>query len=100
MKIKIYLLMISLLFMVLLISGCTTATIQDIKNSDYVGKKVTVSGTVQNTIKLGSLSGYTIKDKTDSISVSSEDLPSEGSKIFVTGTLIKDTILGYYIKVD
>ncbi len=97
---KNILLIISLLVTTLFIFGCMATTIKDVKNSDYVGKKVTVSGTVQNTIKLGTLSGYTIKDETDSIGVSSQTLPEEGSKISVTGILIKDTILGYYIKVN
>lgn len=96
---KINLFIISLLFTTILItSGCVTHKIDDIKNSDYVGRKVTVSGTVQNTIKLGPLSGFTIKDDTDTIGVSSDSLPAEGSEIRVTGTLVKDTILGYYIQ--
>ena len=86
---------------ILFISGCTaTASIEDIKHLDYEGKTVTATGTVQNTIKLGELSGYTLKDKTDTIIVSSQALPKEGDTISVTGTLIRDSILGYYIKVD
>lgn len=94
------LLIIGLLFAMIFIYGCTATTIKDVKDQDFVGKRVTVSGTVQNTIKLGALSGYTIKDKTDSIGVSSESLPTEGSEIHVTGILMKDTIFGYYIKAD
>lgn len=77
-----------------------TKDISDIKNSDYIGKTVKVRGVVENTIKIGSLSGYTLKDETESISVSSQNLPKEGDKITVKGTLIKDTLLGFYIKVD
>ena len=95
-----YLLIIGLLFVLIFISGCISTNIKDVKNSDHVGKRITVYGTVQNTIKIGSLSGYTIKDNTDTISVSSETLPKEGSQVSVTGVLIKDTLLGYYIKVD
>ncbi|MGM5482726.1 MAG: hypothetical protein ACQESF_04655 [Nanobdellota archaeon] len=82
-------------------SGCTTTiAIEDVKNQDNVGKTVSVYGTVKNTINIGELSGYTIEDETDTISVSSESLPEEGTKIRVTGTLVKDTLFGYYIKAD
>lgn len=94
------LLIIGLLFAMIFISGCTSTMIEDVKNPDYVGKRVIVSGTVQNTLKLGALSGYTIKDETASIGVSSESLPAEGSEVRVAGILMKDTIFGYYIKSD
>jgi hypothetical protein len=101
MKFKINLLLIvGVLFAVILISGCVTSTIKDVKTSDNVGTKVVVAGTVENTLKIGSISGYTLKDKTDTIRISSESLPEEGSEIRVTGVLMKDTILGYYIKAD
>ena len=74
--------------------------IADIKNEDHVGKTVTVMGAVQNTVKIGSLSGYTLKDDTDTIAVSSEQLPKEGDTVTVTGTLMHDTLFGYYIKVS
>jgi hypothetical protein len=74
--------------------------ITDIKNGEHVGKTVIVRGVVQTTIKLGSLSGYTLKDNTDTIAVSSQQLPKEGETITVRGTLIHDTLLGYYIKVS
>jgi cytochrome c-type biogenesis protein CcmE len=74
--------------------------IADIKNEAHVGKSVTVRGIVESTIKLGSLSGYTLKDDTDTIAVSSEQLPKEGDTITVTGTLMHDTLFGYYIKVS
>ena len=94
------LLLITLLFAMILLSGCMTTKISDVKSADYVGKTVTVSGTVQNTIKIGDLSGFTIKDETGTIGVSSESLPAEGTKITVTGTLMKDALLGYYIEVS
>ncbi len=97
---KSYLLIISLLVLAVFIAGCAATSIKDVKNPDYVGKQVTVLGTVQNTIKIGALSGYTIKDATGSIGVSSTTLPAEGSNIRVTGILVKDTLLGYYIKVN
>jgi len=77
-----------------------TSKIVDIKNGEHVGKTVTVRGIVQTTIKIGSLSGYTLKDNTDTIAVSSQQLPKEGETITVSGTLIHDTLLGYYIKVS
>lgn len=93
---------IILLFaLIVIISGCNmTISIEDVKDSDHVGKTVTISGTVQDTIKLGELSGYTIKDATGTMGISSQSLPKEGTNIRVTGTLVKDTLPGYYIKAD
>jgi len=91
-------LLIALAFCTLLLIGCASK-ISEVKNEKYMGKTVTLTGTVENTIKIGSLSGYTLKDDTGTIGVSSETLPKEGDKITISGVLIKDTILGYYIKV-
>jgi hypothetical protein len=83
----------------LLLAGCATQSIKEIKSPDYVGKDVMIAGTVESTIKLGGLSGFTLTDKNgDSIGVKSDSLPKEGSTITVRGILIKDTILGYYIQ--
>lgn len=84
----------------LVFAGCTTQNIEDVKTSENVGEKVSVKGTVQTTIKIGSLSGYTLSDDTGSIAVASESLPAEGDEIRVSGTLIRDSLLGYYIKVE
>jgi RNase P/RNase MRP subunit p29 len=93
----------NVLFIILVLSllvGCTQK-ISDIKNEEYVGKEVSIRGTVQGTIKLGKLSGYTLVDGDgNKIGVSSESLPAEGSTITVKGTLIKGPLLGYYIKAD
>jgi len=91
-------LLIALAFCALLLCGCASK-ISEVKNEKYIGKTVTLTGTVENTIKIGSLSGYTLKDETGTIGVSSETLPKEGDKITVSGVLIKDTIFGYYVKV-
>ncbi len=77
-----------------------TSRIIDIKNEANIGQTVAVKGTVQTTVKIGELSGYTLSDGTETIAVSSQQLPQEGETITVRGTLIKDTILGYYIKVN
>ena len=76
----------------------SVSKIANVKNEDHVGKTVIVGGVVQATIKLGSLSGYTLKDDTDTIAVSSEQLPKEGQTVTVTGVLMHDTLFGYYIK--
>jgi len=84
--------------MLVLLAGCAQ-NIADIKNPEHVGKTVTVSGTVEGVIKLGPISGYTLKDSNgDKIGVAAERLPAEGDKMTVKGVLIKDTLLGYYIK--
>ena len=80
--------------------GCAQS-IAEIKDEDHIGETVIVSGTVESVIKIGSLSAYTLKDENgDTIGVSAERLPAEGDKVIVKGTLIKDTIFGYYIKQD
>lgn len=82
-----------------LLIGCSTQSISEVKSEDNVGKKVMVSGTVKESIKLGELSGYVLEDDSgDKIKVSSDSLPAEGEDITVSGTLIRDTIFGYYIQ--
>jgi hypothetical protein len=61
---------------------------------------VTVSGTVTNVVSIGGLSFYTLEDDTGVIPISAKDLPAKDDKITVRGVLIKDSIVGYYIKFD
>ncbi len=84
----------------LLLFGCIgTTPLKDLeqKPADFVGKKITVSGTVENPIHRGSLSGYTLTEGNSSIIVSSQSLPADGKKMTVTGTWMHDTIFGYYL---
>jgi hypothetical protein len=81
-------------------TACSVKNIADVKTEENFGKTVTVQGTVESSFKIGSLSGYTVKDDTDTIGVSAQALPQEGAKVRVTGVLMKDTLLGYYIKED
>ena len=91
---------IVLLVLMLVLAGCTQ-TVEQVKKEENIGKTVTVAGTAQGVIKIGKLSGYTVVDKNgDKIGVASEALPAEGDAISVKGVLMKDTILGYYIKVS
>lgn len=95
------LIFIMLVLAVLTLSGCSTQTIQEIKNQEHVGKTVAVRGEVTATIKLGPISGYTLTDSNkDTIGVATNDLPKEGSTVTAKGVLMKDTLLGYYIKTD
>jgi hypothetical protein len=89
-----------MIIVVLFTAGCMQSqNIADIKNSDHVGKTVTVSGTVQKTLKIGEISGYTLKDSAgNTIAVSSETLPKEGSSMTVSGVLTKGIVFDYYIK--
>src|SRR3989344_5696906 len=89
-----------LLLLVLLLLTACASSIEEVKNPDNVGRKVTVSGTVKTTFKFGSLSGYVVEDETGSIGVSSEELPQEGTQERVSGVLMKDTLFGYYVKVE
>lgn len=88
-----------LLALLLLGAGCGTVAIKDILNNPdkYMGKEVMVEGTVNNTIKIGSLSGFTLVDGNDKIAVSSQTLPAEGKRVVVQGTLMKEIFIGNYI---
>jgi hypothetical protein len=88
----------------LLLFGCMgigETPIKELKDNPdkYVGEKVTASGTVENTIKIGSLSGYSLVDENgNKITVSSKSLPAEGSKKTVSGVFMKDSLFGYYLQ--
>ena len=84
----------------LFLFGCVAGqSINDIKTEQNVGKTVVVSGTVTDVTSIGGLSYYILEDDSGSIPVSSSRLPAKGDKITANGTLIKDTLVGYYIKV-
>lgn len=88
---KIIFAIIILTILCFTLTACTTK-IADIKaNPDnYLGKQVSVSGTVKNTMKLGEFSGYNLADADgNSIFVSSKSLPAEGAAKVVTGTIVK-----------
>ena len=91
-KILIVVLVLTLAFS---LTACST-NIDDVKNKDNVGHNVGVTGTASSGIALGSLSGYTLTDDTGSIFISTKNLPSEGDKKIVRGTLEKN-LIGYYI---
>jgi len=92
---------LALTVMVLFLVGCnSTLTVKEAKDDQYVGKTVKIEGKVDHSIKLGSISGYTLRDKNeDRIAVRSDTLPKEGDTVVAEGTLMKDTLLGYYILV-
>jgi hypothetical protein len=84
----------------LFLVGCVGGqSIKDLKTEENVGKTVIVSGTVTDVISIGGLSYYVLDDDSDTIPVSAEKLPAKGDKVTVNGTLVKDVLLGYYIKV-
>ena len=58
-----YWLMLSLI----LLAGCQS--IAEIKSEEYVGEEVTVRGVVEDSIKIGDLSGYTLASEGESIRV-------------------------------
>ncbi|MDD3174992.1 MAG: hypothetical protein PHU51_00785 [Candidatus Nanoarchaeia archaeon] len=89
----------TLLFLALFLTGCGIDKISDIKSAEYVDQTVTVKGTVENTIKLGELSGFSLSDGEDMIFISSTNLPSEGSTQKVKGILRKN-LLGYYVETN
>lgn len=87
--------LILIILLVIFMTACTSS-ISDIKNEDKIGKKVFISGTVEGSLKLGDISGYTLRDDSDSIFISSNNLPEKGTKKTIRGTLEKN-LLGFYI---
>jgi len=86
--------------LVLFLFGCVTGqNINDLKTEANVGKTVIVSGTVADVVSIGGLSYYVLEDNSGTINVSAARLPAKGDKVTANGTLIKDTLVGYYIKV-
>lgn len=98
--IAIVLIVVAVIAIVFLYNQFSVQTVEDVKKEDNIGKSVTVNGEVKTVIKIGQLSGYTLEDETGTIAVSSDDLPQEGEMITVRGTLIRDTLFGYYIKTN
>jgi hypothetical protein len=94
---KIFLIFV-LLGLLFTATACSLKNIEDVKNDGLIGKKVAVRGIVGETIKIGSFSGYTLQDDTGSIGVVSKDLPDEGTRKTVRGTLRK--LFVYYIEVE
>jgi len=88
------------LIIILYFMFIATSKISEIKTEEFVGKTVSVSGVVSNRISIGDLSGYTLEDATGSITVSSEALPIEGATLRITGVVMKNALIGYYIKID
>jgi hypothetical protein len=89
-----------ILMSIILLSACSQS-IAEIKKEEYVGKTVKVSGTAENPVKIGKLSGYTVVDTNgDKIVVASSKLPEQGDAVTAKGVLMKDTLFGYYIKVS
>lgn len=85
--------------LLLLVSGCTTEDFKKLKTEDNIGKTVSVKGTVENPYKLGTLSGYTLKDKLgEPLQVKAETLQKKGAVITVQGVLMKDPFFSYYLK--
>lgn len=101
MKIQYFSIFLFLLVTVLLASGagCGFVSVQELKENPekYLGEEVTVTGIVENSIKIGSLSGFSLKEGDYSIAVQSKELPAEGKKVTVQGTVMKEVFLGYYI---
>jgi len=98
---RIILAIAAVVIAVLLLLGCSNLSIKEAKTEQYIGKSVTISGTAENSLKLGKISGYTLKDDTGEVmTVKSEILPKDGEKITVSGTVIKDSWFGYYLQAE
>jgi len=89
--------MIMAFVLLVFFAGCSQS-IKDVKTDENIGKVVSVRGTVENTVKIGDLSGYTLRDDSgDTIGVASKALPAEGDTVTAKGELAKAPLLGYYI---
>jgi len=89
----------------LLLFGCLGGGFTDLKDVNenpgkYLGEKVHLKGNVTKAIRLGKISGFTLVNEGGSIPVSSQMLPAEGSEVIIRGTLMKETLIGYYVLVD
>lgn len=91
-----------LIIALLLVSGCGRVSVADLnaEPEKYVGKKVVASGTVVAPMKLGVISGFTLKDGDASIIVSSDDVPDAKTEVTVKGTLVKGMMMPHYIYAD
>ncbi|MBN1169970.1 hypothetical protein JXA56_03015 [Candidatus Micrarchaeota archaeon] len=87
------------IFLGILMLGCISTPIKKIQENpeDYLGEEIYVEGTVHNAVKIGSLSGFTLKDDNYSIRVSSQELPKEGTRVMVKGVVMKEILVGYYV---
>ncbi|MCL6500591.1 MAG: hypothetical protein K6T16_00970 [Candidatus Pacearchaeota archaeon] len=87
------------LAIILFICGCGEVSIKEIneKPESYLGKEVVVKEVAKDTVKIGTLSGFKLRDGEHTIAVSSKTLPEEGKGVKVKGTLMKDLFIGYYI---
>lgn len=90
---------LSILVLILLFGCIGMTSVKDIKDNPdkYLGEQVSVKGTVKDSFKLGKLSGFKLQDGNYSIMVSSEELPKDGDEVVVTGTVMKEVLVGYYI---
>ena len=73
--------------------------VADVKHVELLNQTVTVRGMVLNNFKMGSLSGYRLKDGSDSIPISSKNLATINTTVTVTGTLKTSSYFGFYIQV-
>ncbi|MFP4523583.1 MAG: hypothetical protein ACLFNM_03500 [Candidatus Woesearchaeota archaeon] len=92
------------LFLGLLVIGLTifltacSTSIQSVQTQENINHDVVVKGTVQNVLKIGSFSGYTLADDSGSIFVASKSVPAEGETVKVKGTLQENILVGYYLE--
>ncbi len=89
----------------LLLFGCLGESYTDIKDlnenpDNYVGEDVVLKGNVTKSVRIGKLSGFTLKSEEGSFPVSSELLPANGKEVVVKGMVMKDALFGYYVLAD
>lgn len=88
--------------LLLLLTACASTTVGEIVEDPdkYVGKKVVVTGEVIMPIKLGKLSGFTLREGKDNIIVASDTIPDEREKVTIKGTVVEGVLMPHYIYAD
>ena len=73
----------------LFLTACASESVTEIKTKENIGKEVAIKGEVLKSFKVGSISGYILIDKyNETIGVSTQTLPKEGTTVTVEGILM------------
>ena len=92
----LYLLII--IIAVLLLGGCASTSIQELKSDAMINKEVTVKGTVKESFKFNKVIGCVLILEDGELIVSSQNTCTEQEEITIKGTMQKDPVVGYYLK--
>ena len=86
------------LFLVFLSLTACAPNISDIKQENYVGKRVQVLGEIDAEMEYGAKTAYVVNDDSGSIPILPKGKYQKGDQIKTQGILTKNAVLGFYIK--